>query len=176
MRARRTRRILPWSFYTPSVAARWMSGNQVHGPPTAFEFVRSGSCLMYSRWRGAIVAGQRGGPLLRFASCFDVTKSEQRKERKKAWRERERERERRLWPRITGPCASFRKLTVNDLRLAWLVTRARYGRGPPVERSHSLCLSSLEIFPPLALHVARFSENVSAVRAPSEERVEPWMR
>ena len=97
-------------------------------------------------------------------------------ERKKAWRERERERERRLWPRITGPCASFRKLTVNDLRLAWLVTRARYGRGPPVERSHSLCLSSLEIFPPLALHVARFSENVSAVRAPSEERVEPWMR
>ena len=96
MRARRTRRILPWSFYTPSVAARWMSGNQVHGPPTAFEFVRSGSCLMYSRWRGAIVAGQRGGPLLRFASCFDVTKSEQRKERKKAWREREREREKAL--------------------------------------------------------------------------------
>ena len=71
--------------------------------------------------------------------------------------------------------ASFRKLTVNDLRLAWLVTRARYGR-PPVEKSYSLFLSSLEIFPPLALHVARFSESVSAVRASSEERVEPWVR
>lgn len=61
---------------------------------------------------------------------------------------------------------------MNDLRLAWLVTRARYGR-PPVEKSYSLFLSSLEIFPPLALHVARFSESVSAVRASSEERVEP---